>query len=218
MEPSNSSIVNQKRHTIYSSPGDESLYSSSTSYLVAIENILLMSWQNPSEATDTYTKTYTVGFTSTTSTEVSESISLGLSFEGVSIGGSEFGIKTIDTKESSTSTEESVQVELPPHSEVYFYQRRYYFSTDVYFTLDAWGDLILAGSNGGYHIQIANVLSHIDATDYLTSPTKLEGTTSAYFDSESKLGWYGDIVRKFENLTGRAKDTLRSMGVDGSQQ
>jgi hypothetical protein len=194
-------IATQARHTIYYSSGDQALYGSSATTLVAIENIQIMSWNNPSQATNKYTKSYTIGFTSTTSTEVSASIGLAPSFEGISLWNAEAGYKRVTTEETHSSTTETVEVSVPPQSSVYFYQRRYYFSTDVYFTLDAWNELSIAGSNGGYHIQRATILSHIDATEYLTNPTPLSGTTTANFTSENLLPWFGQHVRKFENLT-----------------
>ncbi|KAF8063138.1 hypothetical protein FPV67DRAFT_1672177 [Lyophyllum atratum] len=211
-------ICNQARHVIYHSAGDEALHGSSTSTLVSIENVQLMSWNNPSQATATYTQSYTIGFTTSTSTEVSASIGLAPSFEGVSVWNASAGYKTITTAETQTSTTRTVEVSIPPQSSVYFYQRRYHFLTDVYFTLDAWRELSIAGSNGGYHIQRAAVLSFIDATEYLTASKPLSGTTTAEFDTQVRAGWHGQHVRKFENLTQRAKNTLKGMGIDGSQR
>jgi hypothetical protein len=213
-----SNIAEQARHTIYYSSGDQALYGSSTTSLIAIENVLIMSWENPSQATNKYTHQYTVGFTSTTSTEVSVSIGLAPSFNGISVWNADGSYKRITTEETTSSTTKTVEVSIPPQSAVYFYQRRYYFSSDVYFTLDAWNELSIAGSNGGYHIQRATILSHIDATEYLTNPTSLSGTTLSTFPSENRLPWFGQHVRKFENLTERAKTTLRGMGINGSQQ
>lgn len=211
-------IVDQALHTIYSTAGDQSLYGSSTTSLLGVENRLLMSWDNPSAGTAQYTKSYTVGFKITTSTEVSANISLAPSFEGISLGSASMGIKTVTTKETQESSTETVNVTVPPNSSVYFYQRRYYLSTDIYFTLDAWGELSIAGSEGGYHVQRATILSYIDATDYLTTSTRLSNTTFEYFSSENWSGWFGKHVRQFGNLTTRAKGKLRSMGINGSQR
>lgn len=213
----NENIFNQRRHTIYYDPGDQALYGSSISGLRGIENRLLMSWNNHSSATAKYSETYTIGFTTTTSTEVGAEINLAPSFEGVSVGGVTVGYKRITTQETQKSFTKTVEVEVPANSTVYFYQVRYHIKTDVYFTLDAWNELSIAGSNGGYHKQWATILSHIDATEYLTTSEKLTQQTTAQMDTQRQEPPFGQHIRKFENLTGRAKDTLRRIGIDGSQ-
>jgi hypothetical protein len=217
-QPRYQTIVNQNRHTIYSSPGDQALYGTATTFLVAVENELLMSWSNGTSAPQTYSQSYSTGFKSTTGTEVSASISLAPSFEGVSIGGVEVGVKTFSSTETEEVKSHTTTVTVPADSDVFFYQRKYYLNTDVYFTLDAWNELSIAGSNGGYHIQRSSINSTIFTKDYVTRTRALTGTQTLGFDTEQQQGYWGDHVRKFENLTQRAKDKLRSMGIDGSQQ
>ena len=216
--PTSRTIVNQKRHTLYFSSGDQALYATATSYLEAVENELLMSWSNNTNADQNYSQEYSIGFTSTTSIEISASISLAPSFEGVSVGSVDTGFTVFESQETSEIKTHTTNVTVPAHSDLYFYQRKYTFNTDVYFTLDAWNDLWIAGSQGAYHIQRANVKSTIYTRDYVTRDSALTGTQSLTFESQQGWGWYGSYVRKFENLTGRAKDKLRSIGIDGSQQ
>ncbi|KAG5637823.1 hypothetical protein H0H81_003094 [Sphagnurus paluster] len=210
-------ICQQGRHQIYYVAGDQALYGISTTSLVSVENRRIMSWDNPSPSTNTYTETYTVGHTTSTSTEVSASIGLAPSFEGMSLWSASGGYKTVTTEETQKSVTKSVSISVPPHSTIYFYQRRYNLSTDVYFTLDAWNELSIAGSNGGYNVQHATVLSFIDATEYLTISTPVSGETTDRFPTQSWSGWWGQHVRKFENLTSKAKDKLKSMGINGNQ-
>ena len=211
-------IARQGRHTIYYSSGDQALYGSSTTTHLSVENRQIMSWNNPSHATTTFTQSYTIGFTESTSKEVSASIGLAPSFEGMSLWNASAGYKIVTTKETQKSTTTSVEVSIPPQSDVFFYQRRYHFSTDVYFTLDAWNELSIAGSNGGYHIQRATILSYIDATEYMTTATPLSGTTTAEFPTQARAALWGKWVRQFGNLTKRARETLESIGINGSQQ
>ncbi|KAK7462764.1 hypothetical protein VKT23_007349 [Stygiomarasmius scandens] len=213
-----STIVNQKRHTLYYDVGSEVLYATATTYLVSVQNELLMSWSNGTERDQTYTQSYTTGFKSTTSTEVSAAISLAPSFEGVSVGGVDFGVKYFDSEETSSENTQSTTVTVAAQSDLFFYQRKYYLRTEVYFTLDAWNDLWLAGSNGGYHVQTAVIDSTISTRDYVTRSRALQGTATLNFDGQAKQGLFGVIVRKFENLTEKAKNTLRSIGINGSQQ
>ncbi|THV02004.1 hypothetical protein K435DRAFT_923915 [Dendrothele bispora CBS 962.96] len=217
VEPTSSTIVNQKRHTIYYRAGDEALYGTAITYLVSVDNEKLMSWSNGTDRDQTYSQTYTTDFKSTTSTEVSTSLSLGPSFEGVSIGSVDIGVKTFDSQETSTESSHTT-VTVGAQSDLYFYQRKYNLQTEVYFTLDAWNDFWIAGSNGGYHVQIATINSTISTRDYVTRTQALTGSARLRFDGQSREGWFGNYVRKFENLTSRAKSTLRSMGIDGSQQ
>lgn len=175
-----------------------------------------MSWSNGTAAPQTYEQSYTTGFRSTTGTELSASISLAPSFNGISVWAADASFKTFSSEEFSEESH-TTTVNVPPHSDVFFYHRRYTFWTEVYFTLDAWNDLWIAGSLGGYNIQRAIIESTIYTRDYVTRERALSGTEMLNFQSQARQPWFGNWVRQFQNLTGRAQNTLRGLGIDGSQ-
>lgn len=212
---SNLNIVGQSSHVIYEVPGDEALYAKSTTRIISIENKCLMDWRNTSPATTTYTTTQTVGFTTTTSKELSAAIKLGGAFTGVNVGG-ETGWKKTDTKAAQSSVTTTVQVQVPPHTSVWVYQRHYRLTTEIYFVLDIYGRLCRVMSAGGDHLLTAIIRTDIMANQFLTTEVPLTGTTDSPFATQQKEDLAGNYLINYENVTQRARRALQRLRIYGS--
>jgi hypothetical protein len=101
---------------------------------------------------------------------------------------------------------------------MWVYQRKYVFRTEVTFILDAWGQLWNVGSNGAYHIQKATATSEVMADDYVTSDKPLQGQVTTDFKGKTPQNLTASTTRKFENTTDRCKNTVKNLGINGSQQ
>ncbi|KAH8119493.1 hypothetical protein DFH11DRAFT_1838843 [Phellopilus nigrolimitatus] len=208
-------LVSRSRETVYASPGDQSLYAVVTNYLVQIQNNRLVSWDNNTDGTQKYKQEYTTELKVTSGSEVSKSIGLSAAFKGLTIS-TEYSQKTFSTTETTTSKTETTEVEVPPRSELFFYQRQYVLRSDVYFILDAWNELSIVGSVGGHKVLHAQCDVVIDSDDYITTETELKGETEIKVDAASVTNFAEGLkIRKFGNYTERAKNTLRAMGLNG---
>ncbi|KAI0635553.1 hypothetical protein C8Q77DRAFT_576665 [Trametes polyzona] len=174
-----------------------------------------MSWDNDTDAAQTYALSYTTELKITSGAEVTNSVSIGSEFEGLSVS-MDASVKTFSTAETTNAKTKTVTVNVPPHKKVTFYQRRYDFRSTMFFVLDAWREEWNAGSEGGYAITRKNCTVQIYSEDYLTSETELSDSATGTMNVKTVSRFYheGDRkTRKRENLTTRAKDVLDSMGV-----
>ena len=176
-----------------------------------------MHWSNSTSSKQEHSQSYTTGFKTTTGTEVGASIGISATFEGVGIS-ADASTKVITSDEISTTKTKTITVTVPANSDLWLYQRKYVFRTDAFFVLDAWGREWNVGSQGGYHIQHATVVSEVLAEDYVTTNKALKGQGTVEFKGLKQENLGTDTTRKFENCTTRCKDTLTKMGINGTQQ
>ncbi len=208
-------LVKSGRSTIYYSPGDQAFFAAIDTYLVDTTWVHQLSWENNTDAAQTYAHQYTTELKVTKGTEVTVSVSIGAEFKGLSIG-IEGSTKTFSTYETTSSQTKTLTVNVPPHKKVTFYQRQYTFTNKMFFILDAWNEEWNAGSPGGYDITRKECTVHIMSEDYLTTETELSNGAvgTIQVDTVRRANHEGDRkTRKRENLTGRAKDELSKMGV-----
>ncbi|PPQ71018.1 hypothetical protein CVT24_011934 [Panaeolus cyanescens] len=201
------------RKTNFSYPGDEAMYSCVNRYLEAIKWVQLMSWKNDTSAAQSYAYSYTTGMNITHGKEINEGFNLGASYEGMSMG-YEHSEKTFKTTETTSSKTKTITVNVPAHSLVVFYQRRFDFRDEVTFICDAWGQYWNIGPWGGYTPLVQkNTQVQIMAEEYFTSSKKLPsgpGSVTTSYVSRARLA---DTTRKRENVTQRSKNMLVKMGL-----
>jgi len=208
-------MVNSGRSTIYYYPGDEAFYASMDTYLIDTTWVSKMSWENNTEATQTYSLQYTTQLTVTEGTEVTNSVNVGAEFKGLSMS-MDNETKTFSTYETTDTQTMTITLSIPPKSTLTFYQRKYQFRATMFFVLDAWGEEWNAGSQGGYDITRKECEVEIMSEDYLTTDTPLVDTATGSMEVESVARADSEglrATRKRENLTERAKDSLSKMGV-----
>ncbi|SJK96818.1 uncharacterized protein ARMOST_00064 [Armillaria ostoyae] len=78
-------LVKSGHSTIYYYRGDEAFYASIDTYLVDTTWVSRMSWENNTDATQTYSLQYTTGLKVTKGDEVTGSVGIKLKFDGMSI-------------------------------------------------------------------------------------------------------------------------------------
>lgn len=202
------------RYTIYRIPKDEAFYAAIDTYLVKATWRPMMRWRNNTDAAQSYEHSYTTELKVTEGREVTNSVSIAPSFEGLSLWGVSHSVKTFSSTETTTAETKEITVNVPPRSRVAFYQRVYTFRSSMFFINDAWNEEWNAGSPGGYVITRKECTVEIMSNDYLTTDTTLQGTgfvtvrTVSRADHESAR-----TTRKRENLTKRAKNELSKMGL-----
>jgi len=206
-------LVNSGRQVIYYYSGDEALYAAINTYLVDTTWVSRMSWNNDTDATQTYTHSYTTGLTVTKGDDVSNGFSLGSKYKGssVKVDHQERVFATAETTEATTVT---IDLNVAPHSFLIFYQRRYRFRDSMFFILDAWGQDWNVGSWGGYDLSKKECEVEIMSDDYATLQAELDGTTTGTMSVDTVGAVQAaDTTRKRENCTERCKSKLDDMGV-----
>ncbi|KAJ7510770.1 hypothetical protein B0H11DRAFT_1845496 [Mycena galericulata] len=201
------------RETIFYRAGDQAMYAVINRFLERVQWIQLVAWKNDTDAPQQYQYSYTTGLTITQGSEVTNGFSLGASYQGMSIG-IDHSTRTFKSTETTSTKTTTITVNVPPRSELIFYQKRFDFRDNITFINDAWGQEWNIGPWGGYTPLTTKVTSvNIMAEEYFTRSARLpEGPGSVTVDtvaSASLAGW----TRKRENVTQRAKDALNSMGV-----
>lgn len=208
-------LVKSERSTIFSYAGDEAFFAAIDTYLVDTTWLHQLSWENNTDAAQTYTYQYTTELKVTKGTEVTVSVGIGAVFKGLSIG-IEASTKTFSTYETTSSQTRTLTVNVPPRKKVTFYQRRYTFTNKMFFILDAWREEWNAGSPGGYDIARKECTVQIMSEDYLTTETELTNGAvgTIRVNTVGRANNEGARkTRKRENLTERAKRELSKMGV-----
>ena len=172
-----------------------------------------MSWRNDTDATQTFTHSYTTGLKVTKGNDVSNGLSLGAEYKGASVkfDHHERVFATAETTETMTVT---INLNVAPRSLLIFYQRRYRFRNSIFFILHAWGKDWNVGSWGGYDLSRKECEVEIMSDDYATLQAELDGTTTGTMNVDT-VGAVQDagITRMRENGTKRCKNKLNDMGV-----
>lgn len=206
-------LVKSGRSTIYFTPEDR-FFAAVDTYLVKATWVALMSWDNDTNAPQSYVQSCTTQLKITQGSEVTNSVNVGAAYEGLSLsmGTSE---KTFSSTETTTSATLTKNVTIPAQSRVTFYQRVYEFRTTMFFINYGWHEEWNAGSPGGYNITRKECTVQIMSEEYFTESQELSSgvglmtvATVPRADNEDAR-----LTRKRENLTKKAKDALSRMGV-----
>ncbi|KAJ7914105.1 hypothetical protein B0H13DRAFT_2325694 [Mycena leptocephala] len=126
-----------RREMIYSRAGDEAMHAVINRFLERVQWIQLVAWNNDTDAPQQYQYSYTTGLTITEGREVTNGFDLGASYRGMSIGFSH-STRTFKSTETTSSQTTTITVNVPPRSQLIFYQQRYDFRDNITFINDAW--------------------------------------------------------------------------------
>lgn len=201
------------RTTMYRYPGDEYLYAILSRTLECIRWVPIVSWNNNTAAAQQYQVSYTTGLKITEGSEVSIGFNLGASYEGFSMG-IDYSHKTFKSTETTSSKTITLTVNVPPFSQVIFYQKSYEFSDYVTFVLDAWGQEWNVGPWGGYTpLTHMDVFSTIMAEEYFTNNAPLPAGPGTMQVTSVGPPTRAGTTRKRENCTERCKNLLARMGA-----
>ncbi|KAK0187888.1 hypothetical protein F5146DRAFT_1113084 [Armillaria mellea] len=149
-------LVKSGRTTVCYSHGNQAFYAARDIYLIDTTWIYKISWENNTDATQTYSLKYSI----TVGSEVTASVGMGAANEGLSIS------MDVSTKVFSSKT---ITLNFPPKSRLTFYQGKYRFRDTMFFVLDAWNAEWNAGSK--------ECEVEIMSEDYLTTDIILDSST-----------------------------------------
>ncbi|KAJ7024651.1 hypothetical protein C8F04DRAFT_1130982 [Mycena alexandri] len=201
------------RETIYNRPGDEAMHAVIRRYLNKIQWIQRMSWNNDTDAPQYKEYEQFTGLTITQGSDVTNGFNLGASYEGMSIG-IDHSTRTFKSTETTETWKETIKITVPPRSELIFYQKRFDFTDEIYFILDAWGHEHTIASWGEYYPLTTKVTSvYIMAEEYYTRSGNLpEGPGAATADSVLWVQLPLPTLKR-ESATQRARNVLADMGL-----
>ncbi|KAF9047951.1 hypothetical protein BJ165DRAFT_1610599 [Panaeolus papilionaceus] len=200
-------------YTIYNSPGDEALYGVVNRYLEAVNWIQKISWKNPTKAQQTYQYSLSTSLKVTQGEEINVGFNLGATYEGMSMG-LEFGAKTFKNTETTQTGTVTVSVNVPPQSELIFYQKRYDFRDNTTFINDAWGQEWNVGPWGGYTpLTTKTSVTQISAEEYYTATKSLANGPGKMTVKTVTAAPVAATTRKRENVTQRAKDFIAGLKI-----
>ncbi|PBK70233.1 hypothetical protein ARMSODRAFT_1036317 [Armillaria solidipes] len=195
-------LVKSGELTIYYYRGDEAFYASIDTYLVDTTWVSRMSWENNTDATQTYSLQYTTGLKVTKGDKVTSSVGIKLKFDGMSI--------------NTNMLTKTITLNVPPKSTLFFYQKKYRFRDTMFFILDEWNEEWNVGSPGGYELTTKECEVEIMSEEYLTTGVALWDFAPGVMDVKRVSRADSEDLRrtrKRENLTARAKRELSKMGV-----
>ncbi|KAJ7024643.1 hypothetical protein C8F04DRAFT_1301751 [Mycena alexandri] len=201
------------RETIYYKANDEAMYAVIRRYLNRIQWIQRMVWNNDTDAPQYKEYEQVTGLTITQGSDVTNGFNLGASYKGMSIG-IDHSTRTFKSTETTETWKEIIKINVPPRSELIFYQKRFDFTDEIYFILDAWGHDHTIGIWGAFTPPTTKVTSvYIMAEEYYTRTGSLpEGPGAATADSVPWVQLPLERLKR-DGTTKRAKNVLADMGL-----
>src|SRR5579863_9718728 len=151
-------------------------------YLVDITWVLMMSWKNDTDATQTYPCTFTTGLTITKGNEVNKGFSLESTYKGASltIDHKTRVFKPTETTETKTTT---INLTVPPQSLVVVYQRKYKFRDSIFFVHQSWRGQFNVAIQVGQGSFRKECEVEIMSEEYATLRAELSGTGTIDVDT-----------------------------------
>ena len=204
-------LVKSGCYYVYFSGAYDSLIAAVDTYLVDITWVLMMSWKNDTDATQTYPYTFTTGLTVTKGIEVNKGFSLGPTYKGatLTIDHKTRVFKPTETTEAKTIT---INLSVPPQSLIVVYQRKYRFRDSMFFVHQSSRgqfDVALQGGEGPFKKECE---VEIMSEDYATLRAELSGTGTIDVDTVGHAQGANQTIVK-GNCTRTCMNKLDEMGV-----
>ena len=178
------------------------------------------SWTNQSNLPDQRSRTVEEGLVVRTGQETERNFSVGGAFKGLSmnVGGSR---REFSERETSRSVSITKTVNVEPQATTSFYQKRYNFLVEVWFwqRVPGWephANHFGIGETGAASRTIKRTAEiEIFSEDFATLLHRLNGSTTITVTAAPRPRDDPPLNRQFINITQRAKDHLRTVGIRG---
>ena len=214
----NSTVIDRPRTIIYQQSNENLFQRENISYLGCVWE-LRFSWHNRLDTEHTYSRTVQEGLTIREGQETERNFGVSASFKGLGIdaGGTR---KTFSDRETSSLVTIEKVVTIPAGGSVFFYQKRYNFSTTAW-----WGQHVpgwvehnhfTVGVNGGGQTIQRTARTWIYAEEYASLPDELTGFTTITAERAPERTDEPPVRRQFVNITAAAKRWLQDRGVTGA--
>jgi len=203
-------LVKSRRQDIYFIFWSHALYAAVDTFLIDTTWVSKMTWKNNTDATQTFTHTYTTDFRITKGNEVDTGYSVAQAYKAISvtIEGQE---KTFDTTEKQTI---AVTLSVSPRSRLIFYQKRYRFKESMFFILDAWNRDWNVSVSEGSNLARKECEVEIVSEDFATLMDELDGTKVGTMNVKNVNPIQGvDITRRREECPEQCRKKLGEMRV-----
>jgi len=204
-------LVKSGSYYVYFSNAQDSLIAAVDTYLVDITWVLMMSWKNDTDATQTCPYTFTTGLTITKGDDVNKGFSLGSTYRGASltIDQKTRVFKSTETMETKTIT---INLNVPPQSLVVVYQRKYKFRDSIFFFHQSWRGQYNVAIRGGELPFKKACEVEIMGEEFATLQAELSGTGTIDVDTVGPAQGANQTCTKDE-CTQTCKSKLDEMGV-----
>lgn len=173
---------------------------------------LITSWKNDGAGDGKFTASYTSELKVTKGSENTLNASMGMLFEGLSVG-IDASSKTFQQTETTTSETHTVELTVPAQTTVHLYLKVYQFRTNIWFMNDGQGELFRVGGHECYIPAHVEGYVEIQSSEYFSREGELEGLDridAYYLDPE----WPGYTTTYFfEDATDECMDYLWDHGV-----
>ncbi len=210
-------LVKSCRSTIYFFPAEEALYAAIDIYLVGAKWMSQWSFENDTDATQTYYHKHKTQLNITSGAEVAKSMNLGAELKTLAIDVNSWRKTFTDHETSTTSRTRSLTVNIPPKTKITFYQRQYEFKVAIYFISDSWSKEWKVGtSEDGKRLLTKECTVEIMSDDFLAKDAGLYsaavGSMEVKTVSRVDLHRYGGVKNR-DLLPERAKQALHRMNL-----
>ncbi|KAI5778472.1 hypothetical protein EDC01DRAFT_634867 [Geopyxis carbonaria] len=206
-------LVRQVSTEIYYRRGEQALFQISDVRLLNARWVVKDTHHNNSSTIHNMGFSYTEGLSTTQGTETSLEWNIGANFRGLSlgIGGS---TRSFSSTEVSSGTTRSREMPVPPQTSMRLYQLQYNFRVVIWFILDAWNARWGCGHRGRNVLIRLETRHTIASNETVGTAQRLSGSTRMPLQALPPPHIGVPPVRKFENLTTLARNTLLGRGVN----
>ncbi|KAH9959846.1 hypothetical protein BC827DRAFT_1384581 [Russula dissimulans] len=176
-------LVHAKRQAVYVLGPHEALYAAVDTYLIDTSWVSTITWKNNTDATQTFTHTYSTNFKITKGDDVNFGYSVAQTYKGISVT-IEGHDKNFDTTEKRTIT---VTFNVPPRSRLVFYQKRYRFKDSMTFILNYKNAEWNVGHSNSARGEFARKECEVEimSEDYATLTGELDGRNAGTMEVKS---------------------------------
>jgi hypothetical protein len=204
-------LVKSGSYHVYTSGAYDSLIAAVDTYLVDITWVLMMTWKNDTDATQTYPYTFTTGLTITKGIEINKGFPLGPTYKGatLTIDHKTRVFKPTETTEAKTIT---INLSVPPQSLIVVYQRKYKFKDSMFFVHQSSGGQFGVALQRGEGPCKKECEVEIMSEDYATLRAELSGTGTIDVDTVGRAQATNQTTFK-DNCTWTCRNKLNEMGI-----
>jgi len=204
-------LVDQTVKTIFYKNSTEGLFAVIESYLDRIQWTRRFHYHNDSDQPAKYEAELPTQLRYTHNESLGVNLGIGAALTRLEVSTS-IEHKIFAETETTTSNTEKVTVPVDPKSSLYLYQRDWHFITKAWFISDAWAEYRTIGSGAGDDVLAVTTKQVISAPEFAAMKKPLEGELEIDVLQADRRRM--PTIRKWGDLSGKARSTLSGLGVE----